>query len=156
MSESINIRLLTRDDLDSFLSLAAQVEPLFGPMVAEDAFLDGLQNAIASESCFCGVDAHGEITGAVIIDRQQNEICWLAVAGDRRGTGLGRALLDEAVEKLDSHRPIRVQTFAENIVEGLAARKLYLTYGFIDKDPGEKNPAGFQTVWMVRPVLRAE
>lgn len=154
MSENVDIRLLTREDLDSFLSLAAQVEPLFGPMVAEDAFLDGLQHAIASDSCFCGVDRHGVITGAVIIDRHQNEICWLAVAGNRRGTGLGKTLLDEAVKELDIQRPIRVQTFAENIVEGLAARKLYLSYGFIDKDPGEKNPAGFQTVWMERPVLR--
>lgn len=145
-------RLATHDDFDAFLSLAREVEPLFGPMVDSPDFLAAVRGAIDAGTLFCAVDETDDSTlsGACVIDREQNEIAWLAVSAASRGRGIGSLLVGEAMAGLDPQQPIRVTTFADSNRESIAAKKLYRKHGFADAQPGEINPAGLPTVVMER------
>ena len=144
------IRTATEEDLPLFLLLAREVEPLFGPMVEDPQFLAAIREAIIAGTVFCAVADAGEgvLPGACIISRELNEIAWLAVAAPCRGKGLGHSLLAHALKELDPQRPARVTTFKGLSQESVAARRLYENFGFADVEPGEINPAGFETVVM--------
>lgn len=143
------------EDFDRWIRLAKEVEPLFGPMVEDPSFHEGLRQAILDGDAFCmrgpgGGD--GQILhGGIIISREANEILWFAVAEQCRRQGIGKALLEEAIRHLDPARPITVMTFHGSVQAGLPARRLYRACGFKDSHPAGLNPAGIPTVVMVRP-----
>lgn len=139
-------------DFDEWIALAREVEPLFGPMADDTGFRGALLGALTNGDALCVYGGDGKVQGGVILNLAQNGIAWLAVAGDSRGKGLGRALLEAALDGLNPNREIIVQTFAAEVPEGAAARRLYLNFGFADREPGGPNPAGVPTVFMVRPV----
>ncbi len=139
----------TPDDLDGWLRLAGEVEPLFGPMVDDPAFSAGLRQALADGHALCvKTDDDDQMQGGIVLSPEDNEILWLAVASAWRGKGIGRALLEAAAERLDKTRPIVVTTFDRGVAAGLAARKLYEGFGFCDLAPAGPNPAGIPTVIM--------
>lgn len=150
----MRIREAREKDLPALLELARQVEPLFGPMVEEPGFVPGLSGAVRSGDVLCADSRSegGTLAGAVIIAPEPNEVAWLAVAHSARGRGAGRSLLEKALERLDSRRPVRVVTFAPGVLEGEAARRLYVGCGFRDAGDQGRNPAGFPVVLMQRPV----
>jgi len=49
----MQIALAQSADIPAWLDLAAEVEPLFGPMVADPAFHAALERNIARQSAFC-------------------------------------------------------------------------------------------------------
>ncbi len=106
-------------DYADWLELAKEVEPLFGPMVDDTAFCDGLKQAIREGRAFCASepdeDGRSMFHGGIVISKDANEILWLAVSGDFRGRGAGAALLSETVGRLDRNRPIIVTTFDRTI-----------------------------------------
>ena len=139
-------------DFDAWISLARQVEALFGPMADELDFQDALRQAISSCTAFCirsepKKDNHCLI-GGVVISRETNEVAWLAVSQEDRGKGYGRRLTEFAISKLNRRKNIFVQTFDKTVCEGAPARKLYLDLGFTDFKDGGPNPAGVPTVIM--------
>jgi GNAT superfamily N-acetyltransferase len=150
----INIELATLADFAAWLELAQEVEPLFGPMVTEPAFHEGLKQMISDGKAFCSrnpsADDGRRLQGGIVIAAEANEILWFAVTQASRGQGIGQALLAEALQHLDAGRPITVTTFADTVTAGLPARKLYQKFGFTDFQPGEVNPAGIPTVVMIR------
>jgi len=139
-------------DFDAWIALAREVEPLFGPMADEAAFQEALRQAISDSTAFCICSAPDErespLKGGVVISKDTNEIAWLAVSKQHRQMGYGRQLLEFAIRQLDQQKSIIVQTFAESVSEGKAARKLYLDFGFKDLEDGGLNPAGVPTVIM--------
>ena len=153
--EDINPHISTPLDYPLWLSLAKEVEPLFGPMVEDPQFQDGLKRALLGGHAVCVRNVEpASILGGIIFDRQENEILWLAVRSANRKTGIGRLLLQEAINRLDEHRPIRVQTYDPSFPRGLPARNLYLHFGFKDIRSGGLNPAGIPTVIMERPATQ--
>lgn len=138
-------------DIDGWLRLAAEVEPLFGPMVDVPEFRDGLIQAM-QENRALGVNADGRLAGGAIIDIAANEILWLVVSAAARGQGIGRFLIGEAIRLLDADRPMLVQTYDSSVEAGAAARILYLEFGFRDIKNAGLNPAGLPTVIMQRPA----
>ncbi|PWV64581.1 GNAT family N-acetyltransferase [Plasticicumulans acidivorans] len=141
-------------DFLSWLALAREVEPLFGPMVDEEGFHAALRQAIGGEAAFCIRHDDGDaLCGGVIISPAANEIVWLAVAERFRRRGFGRALLRGALDRLERRERIRVQTFAAGVAAGAAARRLYLAAGFSDVEAAGANPAGIATVIMQLPAL---
>jgi GNAT superfamily N-acetyltransferase len=144
------IRPLTIRDYASWLFLAKEVEPLFGSMVENIDFQNGIKQCIESGDAFGIEHSDGSIAGIIAINRNENEIAWLAVGKNYRGNGYGNLLLKKAIDELDENECILVQTFSENCQEGIPARKLYLTNGFSDFQPGGLNPAGIDTVIMIR------
>jgi ribosomal protein S18 acetylase RimI-like enzyme len=140
------------EDVEGWLALAREVEPLFGPMAESADFQAALRQAIGRHEAFC-IRSRPEGTplvleGAVVVSKAANEIAWLAVSADHRGQGHGRALLTAALTHLDPTRPVTVQTFAATVPEGQAARDLYRGFGFTDQEDGGLNPAGVPTVIM--------
>lgn len=148
------IRLVTNQDLDAWMELAREVEPLFGEMVGNEDFINGIKGCIASQSAFCVVNTDSEVEGIVAINKAVNEIAWLAVREKCRGKGYGYQLLERAIESLDKSKPIYVQTFSPGVKAGEAARKMYLKFGFKDDKDSGKNPAGIDTVIMKLESLR--
>jgi GNAT superfamily N-acetyltransferase len=139
-------------DFEALLAMAREVEPLFGTMADDAGFQAALKAALADGNVLCAYGADGAALGAVVLDREQNAIAWLAVAGSNRGQGAGRALVAAALEELSPVRDVTVQTFAPGVPEGEPARRLYLAFGFKDHKTGGLNPAGVDTVFMVRPA----
>lgn len=142
------IRLVTYADLNDWLELAKEVEPLFGKMVECEGFQEGIKETVTKSSAFCVIDTNNKIGGIIAVDKSQNEILWLAVHNKHRLKGYGRRLLKAAMDSLDATKPIYVQTFSDGITEGEAARRLYEQFGFVDYKEAGKNPAGFDTVIM--------
>lgn len=146
--------LSTLEDYDQWIRLAKEVEPLFGPMVKDPSFNEGLRQAISDGNAFCIRKADGgngqTLQGGIVVSQEANEILWFAVEEKNRGQRIGETLLKEAIQYLDHNRPITVTTFDGSVEAGLPARKLYQKFGFNDSRPGEVNPAGIPTVIMVR------
>ena len=164
-NEILSIRNMNMDivcstitDYDAWISLARQVEPLFGPMADELDFQDALKQAIASLAAFCIRSApdgdNKRLIGGVVISRETNEIAWLAVSQEDRGKGYGRRLIEFAISKLNQQENMFVQTFDKSVCEGEPARKLYLDVGFTDFKDGGPNPAGVPTVIMQLKPLK--
>jgi GNAT superfamily N-acetyltransferase len=149
----VKTRTASLADYDDWLMLAKEVEPLFGPMVDDASFRDGLKSAMLEQNAFCVSGAAGDggeiFLGGVVISREANEILWLAVCRENRRQGTGKALLAEAIAGMDRDRPVTVTTFDRTVEAGLPARKLYLSFGFHDDAPAGLNPAGIPTVSMV-------
>ncbi len=144
------IRLVTNQDLNAWMELAGEVEPLFGEMVGKEDFINGIKDFISSSSAFCVVNTDNEVEGIIAINKALNEIAWLAVGEKCRGKGYGYQLLERAIDSLDNSKPIYVQTFSPGVKVGEAARKIYMKFGFKDDKDGGKNPAGIDTVIMKR------
>jgi ribosomal protein S18 acetylase RimI-like enzyme len=145
------IRPATEKDIPHWNTLIKEVEPLFGKMLDDQNFVNAIQAAIKANIVFCHDD---EITknldGAIVVNRDENSIEWLAVSSCAKGHGVGSKLVKKALSELDSNKDVRVQTFSSNIPEGLPARKLYEKFGFKDYQPAGKNPAGIDTVIMIK------
>jgi len=139
-------------DFNQWLSLAREVEPLFGSMADEIDFQEALKQAIYSNTAFCIYsNSNGDnkdLIGGIVISKETNEIQWLAVFKKYRGNGYGRKLIEIAISKLNLRENLFVQTFDKSVPEGKSARKLYSEFGFIDIKDGGLNPAGVPTVIM--------
>mgnify|MGYP001210771667 FL=1 len=152
----MNVDYSNLSDFAAWISLAREVEPLFGPMADEAPFQEAIRDAISEKRAFCirasADEKDASLSGGVVISEEANEIVWLAVAERCRGMGFGRQLLKFAINRLNPHKSIFVQTFDQSVPEGTAARHLYLESGFTDLKDGGPNPAGIPTVIMQLPA----
>ena len=151
----MDIQVSTLDDVQGWLDLAREVEPLFGPMADEPSFQQGLRDIILANQAFCLREQNGKpgttLCGGIIISKADNEIVWFAVAHSCQGQGLGKSLLQHALSHLQTDQEISVTTFDGTVPKGLPARRLYQRFGFQDAHKGVVNPAGIPTVVMIRP-----
>lgn len=150
------IRNAEPEDVPGWLALAREVEHLFGPMSEVPEFRAALETAIDGGHALAAVapseDGAEELAGGIVFSPEAGTIEWLAVSTRAREAGLGRELLAAAIARLDPARPVRVQTFAPASPDGAAARRLYASFGFEDREDAEATPAGVPTVIMVRPA----
>lgn len=142
------------EDFDAWLTLAGEVEHLFGPMCNIPEFQNALKTAISESRAFCVKSCFSgkptALDGGIVISYSPNAIAWLAVAESSRNQGIGSALVTHALASFHEKGPVYVQTFAPSCSEGSSARKLYQRAGFIDLEPKEPTPAGVPTVLMVK------
>jgi len=124
------------DDIPSWLSLAAEVEPLFGPMVDDPGFHNALRGAIECGGAFCVREADGPpgaaLVGAIMFSGSGSDykIGWLAVAERSRRNGVGRMLAEHVLRLAVPPATITVTTFREDEREGQPARRFYESLGF--------------------------
>lgn len=85
-----------------------------------------------------------------LFDKEENSIEWLAVSDHLKRQGIGRILVEYAINELDSKRDMKVQTFSKGVEAGTPARNLYQAFGFEDHKNMGKNPAGIETVLMIK------
>jgi GNAT superfamily N-acetyltransferase len=119
-------------------------------MVGNEDFKNGIRDCIFNSSAFCVLNTDNDIEGIIAINKAENEISWLAVREKSRSKGYGHQLLKAALDCLDSKKPVFVQTFSPNANAGEAARKMYMKFGFRDYKDGGKNPAGIDTIIMIK------
>jgi ribosomal protein S18 acetylase RimI-like enzyme len=141
-------------DIQGWLELAREVEPLFGPMADVPDFKATILRGINNNRGFCikaaGEKGNDELAGAVLISKKHNMIAWLAVSGKYRKRGYGEALLRHAIDNLDSSRPIQVETFDSKVKDGFPAIRLYEKLGFKEVEKAGLNPGGVPIVLMVK------
>jgi GNAT superfamily N-acetyltransferase len=127
------------DDLDPWLRIAREVEPLFGPM--PDLRQD-IERGTTRGTALVAVEA-GSVLGACLLSRDgaPHAIHWLAVAVSRRRHGIGHLLLD-AVRSRWPAGAITVVTFTADAPGGKAARRLYESHGFEPVGPAPTAPDG--------------
>ncbi|HOY30581.1 MAG TPA: GNAT family N-acetyltransferase [Bacteroidales bacterium] len=144
------IYLLKPQDFETWIALAREVEPLFGPMADSIEFHEGIKNCIQNNNAYGIKNDQGNLAGIIALDRHNNEILWLAVGKKHRGNNYGDKLVKKAIAELESNGDIYVRTFSVKVEEGRSARIIYERNGFSDLKDAGKNPADIETVIMVR------
>lgn len=116
-------------DIPSWLEIAQEVEPLFGPM---PDFPETLALKIESGMAICAAaGGSSQILGGCLIgrDSERGWIRWLAVRESARKNGIGASLLSAALYWLNMDA-VSVLTFCEDVDAGRPARHLYGQFGF--------------------------
>src|SRR4051794_9343674 len=110
-------------DVRSWLDLAAEVEPLFGPMLDDPGFYQALLRNIERGTAFCVREGGGPpgtpLLGAMLFslarpERPEDRIVWLAVAERGRRRGIGTLLGEHACGLVASPGVLSVVTFGED------------------------------------------
>lgn len=136
----VEIATAEASDLARWLDLAAEVEPLFGPLVGNAEFEDALQRCIREKRAFCvrrdDGPAGAAVTGGLLFSSKPPlyRIGWLAVTAQARRQGVGRALVEHVERFVQPPAEMLVNTFREGTPGGEPARLFYQAMGFA---PGE-------------------
>ena len=132
------------DDVQDLLSLAAEVESWFGPMVADPGFHTALERSIVRGTAFVVRAGSGSgllgglLTGGTAPIYRLN---WLVVAASARRQGVGAALVRHAINGFQRPCRVDVVTFGKDHPAALEGgpRVFYERLGF---EPGDAAPLG--------------
>ncbi|MET9296396.1 GNAT family N-acetyltransferase [Streptomyces sp. NPDC003077] len=152
------IRLAQQQDFPGFLSLAAEVEHWFGPMVDEPGFHDALHEHLARSTALLAVSPDRDILGGLLFGAEPPtyHVHWLVVSERARGRGVGRALLDDATRRfVRGPGTLEVVTFGADhpgaVTSG--ARVFYERLGFAPAEATDPGPEGGSRQIYRRPVV---
>lgn len=141
------VRPARPEDLPGFLALAAEVEHWFGPMVAEPGFHRAVRKSVARGNATVAEDDRGLLGGLLFGPAQDgpHHLHWLVVAERARGTGAGRALVEDALRRhVRAPATVEVVTFGPDhpgaVTSG--ARVFYERLGFTPAEPAGPGPEG--------------
>ncbi|MFD4236400.1 GNAT family N-acetyltransferase [Streptomyces sp. McG3] len=144
----ITIRPARDADLDGFLTLASQVEHWFGPMVEEPGFHRAVEAHIRNGAALVAesADTSGPVGGLLFgAEPPTYHVHWLVTSEHRRGAGVGRLLMAEAMRRyVTGPGTVEVITFGPDhpgAVES-GARVFYERLGFRPGEAAEPGPEG--------------
>jgi GNAT superfamily N-acetyltransferase len=143
-----HVRVAQAADIPTWLVLAAEVEPLFGPLVSEPSFLRALTRNIERGTAFCVREADGPpgapLLGGLLFSPHPPvyTIGWLAVTGPHRRRGIGRSLVEHALSLVQTPAEVMVTTFGADDPPGIPARRFYGRMGFRAAEPAPSGPDG--------------
>ena len=144
----MKVQIAQTGDVNSWLTLAAEVENLFGPMINEPRFMGALERNIERGSAFCIREGNGPpgapLLAGILFSAKPPayKVAWLAVAERRRRHGLGSALLAHVMEMVRRPAEVTVTTFSAEVEGGAAARQFYLAAGFEPAEMTLEGPEG--------------
>jgi GNAT superfamily N-acetyltransferase len=130
------------------MALAEQVEHWFGPMTGEPGFHAALAKHISRGTALVATaDPGSDPLGALLFSAKPPvyHVRWLVVAEHARGTGVGRALMDEAMRRFVTGPGIvEVETFGADHPGASAsgARIFYERLGFTPAETAAPGPEG--------------
>ncbi len=143
-----HVQIATADDFAAWLLLAAEVEPLFGPMIQEASFLAALANNFQRGSAYCIRENDGPpgtpLLGGLLFSPKHPlyRINWLAVSERARKQGFGTQLVQYALAQITPPATVSVVTFGPDNLAGRAARQLYVRFGFTPAEMTTPGPEG--------------
>lgn len=145
----LHIAIAEQADIPLWLTLAAEVEPLFGPMVADPAFHAALERVIARGTAFCVREGAGPagtpLMGALLFSNKRAPyytVHWLAVAARWQRHGVARALMEQCIGLIQSPAELSVMTFGADTLAGQPARHFYERMGFVAAETAPRGPEG--------------
>ncbi|WP_431983322.1 N-acetyltransferase family protein [Streptomyces qinglanensis] len=143
----MSVRPARETDLPGLLRLAGEVEHWFGPMVEEPGFHRALEEHIRRSTALLAVSAQADVLGGLLFAPTHPEyhVDWLVVSEAARGTGVGRALMAEAVRRfVRGPGSIEVVTFGAGHPGAVAggARIFYERLGFTPAEAAGPGPEG--------------
>jgi GNAT superfamily N-acetyltransferase len=137
-----------RADFGPWLELAAELEPLFGPMADDPVFQRALLRNIARGTAFCvrerGASPGVRLLAGLLLSPRPPlyRVGWLAVTRSERRSGLGRALLERALAAVPPGAEVLVITFGPDVPGGESARAFYQKVGFVPAEMANPAPNG--------------
>lgn len=135
-------------DTPAWLALAAEVEPLFGPLVHNQGFRRALWRNIARGSAICiraGDGSPGSpLMGGLLLSAHppRYQIGWLAVTQAWRRQAVGRLLVTHVLSRVRRPAVVSVVTFGPGVPGGEAARAFYAALGLVPCGPAASGPDG--------------
>lgn len=140
------VHVATPADIPAWHDLAAEVEPLFGPLVGDPSFEGALKRCIARGDAFCVREGYegSPLLGGLLFSRTPPvyTLGWLAVAAQGRRRGVGRALVRYALDLVLPPAEVIVTTFGLGRPEGEPARRFYAAMGFAPAEVAPDGPDG--------------
>jgi GNAT superfamily N-acetyltransferase len=119
-------------DSPAWLTLAAEVEFLFGPMVADPGFPAALEQNIARQTAFCMREQDGApgrpLMGGLLFSATHTPhytIGWFAVAQRWQRQGVAQLLVQHCIQRIQPPAELSVVTFGEDNRAGRPARHFY-------------------------------
>ncbi|HCT81544.1 MAG TPA: GNAT family N-acetyltransferase [Micromonosporaceae bacterium] len=149
----MKVTIAVATDQAAFLDLAREVEHWFGPMAEDPGFQATVAKNIQRGSALCvrRADGPGLLGGLLLSVRPAAyRIGWLVVTNAVRGQGVGRALVAEAVSRMDARtKVIEVVTFGLDhpAAEPSGARAFYERLGFQPCEPALSSPQKGPRQW---------
>jgi 8-oxo-dGTP pyrophosphatase MutT (NUDIX family)/GNAT superfamily N-acetyltransferase len=140
------VQVAQEQDVETWLVLAQEVEPLFGPLVGDPTFRRALDMHVARGTAFCIRQGDGPagapLLGGLLYSQHPpvHSIGWLAVAERARRRGIGRALVDHVVSLTQAPFVLVAVTFSADEPGGVSARTFYERLGFeaAEETPGRR------------------
>lgn len=135
-------------DIPAWRLLAAEVEPLFGPMVGRSEFESALARKVERGQALCVREDSGlpgvPLLGGLLwsVHPPHYRIGWLAVSAQARRRGVGRRLVGTALGRVAPPAIVEVMTFGEDNPAGWPARAFYLALGFQPAEHAMPGPEG--------------
>ncbi len=123
-----------KSDIEPWIELVRSMRDNF-PGLETDEGMDEYRSTVLefmSENRALCVKEGAEIVGVLLFSVTHNMICCLAVSPAHRRKGIARALMTEALGRLDRSRNITVTTFRGDDPRGAAPRALYRKFGFVE------------------------
>jgi ribosomal protein S18 acetylase RimI-like enzyme len=142
-------------DIDGMLSLAAEVEHWFGSMVDDPGFRVMLTRTIQRGAALVVREPGGQLGGGLLGglltggDAPAYRLNWLVVTASARRRGVGRALVDHALDGFTRPCRVDVVTFGTDhpaVADG-GARAFYERLGFRSGAPAPRGPEGGTRQW---------
>ena len=128
------IQLGIEQDIDNWMNLVEKVKDSFPGLETKDA-LNEHRNTVLDfmnrNSAICAKEK-GEIVGVLLFSNENNELCFLAVATERRRQHIAEKMLSYMLTKINSQKDISVTTYRDGVPEGIAARAFYKRMGFVE------------------------
>ena len=145
----MHVDLAQPADIPAWLDLAAEVEPLFGPMVADPTFHAALERNIERHTAFCIREQDGApdtpLMGGLLFSAAHAphyKIGWLAVAQRWRRQGVAQALVEHCFQFIQPPAELSVITFGADNLAGRPARHFYARMGFQAVEAAPTGPEG--------------
>jgi len=152
------IRAARQEDTPGLIALATQVEHWFGPMAAEPGFRAALTRHVRRGTALIATtNAQTDSLGGLLFTPKPPayHVRWLVVAEHARGTGIGRALMADAMRRfVTAPGTVEVVTFGADHPGASAsgARIFYERLGFIPAEAAAPGPEGGSRQIYRKPV----
>lgn len=125
----VKIDYARKYDCESWLGLLKLVEDNFPGLDLEE-YKNALYQSILKREALVAKDDKGELVGALMFSKNNNELEFLAIHPNHRNKGIAKKLIYHMFSLFPKDTNIKVITYREDDMKGIAARKLYEKIGF--------------------------